>query len=154
MGVHQHGGVFGQASLVVIGTENQLDDRRHRRTILDGQAVVDKEFVEISGSALRFKAEVVSPCDRRIKCLAAAILGVLRSLCHFARRCETIVEALRRNVLRDGIWHSRHFFDVVWWNIGELRFFGRCLVGLGNAWRRGEAFTLISLRNGRRGFLM
>ena len=152
--MHQHGGVLGQAGLVVIGTENQLDDRRHRRAILDGQAVVDKQFVEISGSALRFKAEVVSPCDRRIKCLAAAILGVLRSQRHFARRSETIVEALRRSVLRVGIWRSRHFFDVLWWSIGELRFFSRCLVGLGNARRRGEAFAFISLRNGRRGFLM
>ena len=92
VGMAQRGGIFGDTRLVVIGAENELDDRSHRGAFLHRQAGIGQQFVEVLGLVRGGERKVVGPADRFIEGVAGAVLAGPGSGGQFACRSEPIAQ--------------------------------------------------------------
>ena len=93
LGMAQRRGELGQAGLVIVAAEDQLDYRGQRRAVLDGQTRIGDQFGKFIGLLRGGKSEVIGPADRSIKRLAGAVFRPARGLGQFARRGEPIGQA-------------------------------------------------------------
>ncbi len=84
MGVAERRRIFGDPRLVVIGPEDELHDRRHRRAILHREPGFFRQFGEVFGALQCGEGEIVGPADGVVECVARAFFGMLRRMREFA----------------------------------------------------------------------
>ena len=98
----QSGGEFGEPGLVVLGAEDELHDRRHRRARLRLDPGIGEQFGIIVRRLGGGEREIIGVAERAVQSVAAALVGARGLLGAEARGAEPVGEAGRRRARGSG----------------------------------------------------